>query len=176
MWYQLPLVLLFDDVLKRVPVGPHKGPLSVVWIIMRNYIQDLSIIVLVISVCIGCDTSLFSTRGPAKPLRFSTGSKMRNLEAEASGEVWGVRIHIAETNGGGISSTFVGGVSATKGALDAKQTIIAGDVTIEFAADGFEPISLKVNSKEYGTIEEGDELSIDADRNVTINSELRMPL
>ena len=176
MWCQLPVVLLFDVVLKRVPVGPHKKPLPVVWVIMRNYIQNLSIIVLVISVCIGCDTSLFSTRGPTKPLRFSTGSKMRNLEAKASGEVWGVRIHIAETNGGGISSTFVGGVSATKGALDAKQTIVAGDVTIEFAADGFEPISLKVNSKEYGTIEEGDELSIDADRNVTINSELRMPL
>jgi hypothetical protein len=143
---------------------------------MGNYIQALLLVVLVTSFCAGCDTSFSSTLAPTKAPRFSTGSTMTNLEGEANGEVWGVRIHIAGTNGGGISSTFVGGVSASKGALDAKQKVIAGDVTIELAADGFEPISLKVNSQEYGTIEEGDELSIDADRKVMINDELRLPL
>jgi hypothetical protein len=51
-----------------------------------------------------------------------------------------------------------------------------GCLTIEFAADGFDPIVVRVNSKDYGQIEEGDELSINVHRNVTINSELRLPL
>ena len=146
------------------------------WVIMGNYMKVWPIIALVTSLSAGCDTSFSSTRAPLKAARFSTGNTIENLEGEANGEVWGVRIRIVETSDGGISSTFTGGVSASEGALDAKQTIIAGDVTIELAADGFGPISLKVNSKQYGKIEEGDELSIEADRKVMVNSELRQPL
>ena len=143
---------------------------------MRNYMQALVSVSLIITFCVGCDKNILSSDAPAKSLRFSNPGAISNLEGAVSGEVWGVRIEIAETSDGGVSSTFVGGVTASEGAVDAKQTIVAGDVTIEFAADGFEPIVLKVNSKGYGQIEEGDELSIDADRNVTINNELRLPL
>ncbi|MDB4695216.1 hypothetical protein OAF47_01985 [bacterium] len=143
---------------------------------MRNYMQAWVFISLMITFCVSCDENILSSRAPAKPLRFSNAGTITNWEGAVSGEVWGVSIEIAETSDGGIMSSFVGGISSSKGAVDAKQTIVAGDVTIEFAADGFEPIVLRVNSKDYGQIEEGDELSIDAERNVTINSELRFPL
>jgi len=143
---------------------------------MRSFIQAWFFTSLMITFCVSCDKSILPSRAPAKPLRFPNAGTISNWNGAVSGEVWGVSIEIAETSDGGISSSFVGGISASKGALDAKQTIVAGDVTIEFAADGFEPIVLRVNSKDYGQIEEGDELSIDVDRNVTINSELRLPL
>ncbi len=143
---------------------------------MRIYIEAWAILVFTTILCVGCDARFSSTPAPVKAPRFSTASTMENAQGEASGEVWGVQIRIAETSDGGISSTFAGGVSASKGALNAKHTIVAGDVTIEFAADGFDPITLSVNSRNYGNIEEGSELLIDDDRNVMINNELRLPL
>ena len=101
---------------------------------------------------------------------------MSNMNGTAVGQVYGVMIHVAETNGGGVSTTNTIRNSSTQGVSDAKQTIKVGDVTITLEKGDGDLIVLNVNGMDYGQIQTGNELFIDAERTVTVNGELRSAL
>jgi len=98
---------------------------------------------------------------------------MSNLNGTATGTVWGVSILVNEPGGGKMGSKWEGTVSSISG-MSGKETITAGTVTIELLKQpSIEIITFRVNGKDYGGIEVGDSLTIDADRTVTVNGEPR---
>ena len=145
---------------------------------MRSRVAFFLGLFLVIGFCNGCDNVGFVSAPPtirtASP--FELNGHMSNTNGGAVGEVCGVRIHVAETDGGGVrtSSTIAG--SAAQGVGDAKHTIEVGDVTITLEKGDGALILLNVNGMDYGQIQKGDELFVDAERAVTVNGELRSAL
>ena len=145
---------------------------------MRSRVAVFLGLFLVIGFCSGCDkVGFFSAPPTIKPASpFELKGHMSNMNGTAVGQVYGVMIHVAETNGGGVSTTNTIRNSSTQGVSDAKQTIKVGDVTITLEKGDGDLIVLNVNGMDYGQIQTGNELFIDAERTVTVNGELRSAL
>ena len=145
---------------------------------MRSRVAVFLGLFLVIGCYSGCDKVSFVSAPPTiKPVSpFELNGHMSNMNGVAVGEVCGISIHVAETNGGGVSTSNVIGAPVTQGVSDAKQTIEVGDVTITLEKGGRDLVVLNVNGMDYGQIQKGDELFVDAERTVTVNGELRSAL
>jgi hypothetical protein len=97
-------------------------------------------------------------------------------EPRGTARVWGIQFEVAEPVGGGAGSKFEGTVHSDPELTDARNTFNLGeDVNVRLEKVPGRPITFQMNGKRYGTLEVGDEVSIDKERNVTVNGETRQP-
>lgn len=99
-----------------------------------------------------------------------------NLDNQGTAWVWDIEFNVAETNGRAAGSAFNGmlGESAHSERTDGTMKITLGEVIIDLEKKPSRPATLKVNGSPYGTVEPNDQVSIDAQRNVSVNGTVRV--
>ena len=118
--------------------------------------------------------------GPATERERSEQSKdnfVTNLDNVGTARVWGIHFHVQDTRHRRTSSTFKGTVSGDPYGdhTDATNTITLGEVIILLEDRPGRPITFQLNGQSHGTLKAGDDVRIDADRNVTVNDVVRLP-
>ena len=99
----------------------------------------------------------------------TAGDFVKNLDGRGTAQVWGMTFDVAEPNDGASGSSFEGTLSHSE-KTDARHTITMGDdVNIRLEKVPGSGITFQFNGENYGTLEVGDNVVIDKERNVTVN-------
>ncbi|AQT67829.1 hypothetical protein STSP2_00980 [Anaerohalosphaera lusitana] len=106
----------------------------------------------------------------------TSGNFVKNIDGRGIAKVWGIDFEVAETVGGGAASKFEGQLHSDPDQTDAQVEVTIGDdVNIRLEKFPGSPVTLQFNNNNYGTVEVGDKVVIDAQRNVMVNGNLRKP-
>jgi hypothetical protein len=104
------------------------------------------------------------------------GDFVTNLDGRGTAKVWGIRFEVADPVGAASGSEFEGGLHSDPEQTNARVKITLGDdVDIQLQKVPGSPITFKLNGKPYGTLEVGDRVIIDKERNVKVNDTARQP-
>jgi hypothetical protein len=103
------------------------------------------------------------------------GDFVNNLDGRGTAQVWGMTFEVAEPIGG-VSGSFFEGMLSHSEKTDARHTIKMGDdVNILLEKVPGSGITFQFNGENYGTLEVGDNVVIDKERNVTVNGTMHRP-
>ena len=100
---------------------------------------------------------------------------VKNSDGRGTAQMWGITFDVVEPVGTSAGSSFDGSLSTDPKKTDARVDITLGDVEIRLDKTPGNPITLTVNGNDLGTLEVGDTVSIDKDRNVQVNGAAREP-
>lgn len=100
----------------------------------------------------------------------TNGDFVTNLDGRGTARVWGICFEVADPVGKASGSEFEGGLHSDLEQTDARVRIALGDdVGILLEKVPGSPITFTLNERSYGTLDVGDQVIIDKERNVTIN-------
>lgn len=123
----------------------------------------------ILAVHIGCG------QNTATPYPPSSGDYVKNFDGRGTAKVWGITFDVAEPVGRSAGSRFDGSPSNDPEKTDARIEITIGDVKILLEKIPGSPITFGFNGDNYGTLEIGDKVSLDNERNVKVNGSERKP-
>lgn len=116
----------------------------------------------------GCGEKKTATHPP------TDGDFVRNSESRATAQVWGMHFDVADPVGTAAGSESEGGLHSDPEQTDARVKVTLGDdVSIQLEKIPGRPITFQLNGKPYGTLEVGDRVVIDKERNVKVNDTAR---
>ena len=117
----------------------------------------------------GCGQATKDTYPP------SSGDYVKNSGGLGTAKVWGISFDVEEPVGESTGSRFNGSLSSEPEKTNARIEITIGDVKIRLEKVPGSPITFEFNDKKYRTLEVGDKVSIDKERNVKVNGSSREP-
>lgn len=122
---------------------------------------------------VGCGEKISTKKAGIFPP--TDGDFVRNLDGRGTAQVWGITFDVADPVGGSASAHFEGMLSNSE-KTDARTKITVGDdVNIRLEKVPGSGITFQFNGARYGTLEVGDNVVIDKERNVTVNDTRHRP-
>ena len=134
--------------------------------IPTHHMRLLIMIVCSFIVAVGCLRPKPTVGTPPK-------SQVTNINGKGTAEVWGVSFVVENPGGNAAGGSTI--VNASNGHNDSRMELTLGDVVVQLARINEGPVSCTINDVDYGELSEGDDVKIDAERNVTVNGEARTP-
>jgi hypothetical protein len=105
-----------------------------------------------------------------------SGGTVTNFDGRGTASVWGITFDVVEPVGTSAGSRLDGTISSDPDETNARNEITIGDdVKIRLEKVPGSAITFGLNGKKYGTLEAGDTVLIDGERNVNVNDSLRHP-
>ena len=114
----------------------------------------------------GCEKAKSPSPPPSNP------DFVRIADGQGTAKVWGISIDVANATGTAASS-FAGANIYAKDKDVREELTIGDDVKIVLDQKAGKPITFEFNGKKYGTLKSGDKVSINKERNVTVNGKSR---
>ena len=106
----------------------------------------------------------------------SDGDFVRNIDEQGTAQVWGIQFSADKPVGNKASSSFTGQLHSDPEKTDARISVELGDdIHIKLEKIPGSPITLEMNGQSYGSLEVGDRVAIDEQREVQVNDMLRQP-
>ena len=104
------------------------------------------------------------------------GDSVTNQNGEGTGEVAGVKIEVQglKDKSAGVTHAFDLSQGPEGTGASERWDVNFGEVRLVLERENDGPIMVKVDGKIYGTVEKGDRLVIDKDRNVSVNGQSRV--
>ena len=140
---------------------------------MKHQFVSITLCMLVLAL-VGC-----RDKNQAHPPTYppSEGDFVKNIDGRGTAQIWSIDFEVAETVGRTVASHFEGGLHSDPEKTNARVNITLGDdVKIRLEKIPGSPITLQFNNEDYGTVEVGDKVVIDKERNVSINGQVRRAL
>lgn len=110
-----------------------------------------------------------------RPPSHASSDEVKVVDGQGTATVWGITFDVDEPGSSTAGSTAVSSSREDSMENDLRNELVMGDVTIVVEQQPDAAITFTVNGQAYGTLQSGDAVAIDAERNIEVNGVTRKP-